>query len=516
GRNIGGQLSGSLDLSESARGVNGRADFSLRGVGAADLKVVPPVDAKLAVAVEPAALDLSLTVTGADLRQADLRGRVPVRLSLSPPGGRAVGNGRRDLRLSLAGDAGTLWPYIGPPDQRLSGEVAVAAHLTGTPDAPRIDGTAGVDAGRYEHLIYGTLLTGLTMRAELADRHLILREFRAADGGSGSLSASGDATLETGGAMRFAMQAEGRGVHLLRRDELRAMGDLDIRVEGNAEGAKVGGTVTVSAAEIDLAAALPPAIPTLDVHRAGDRELDRAAAQAAAYPVALDVAVAIPGQTFVRGRGLDSEWRGRLNLKGMAAAPRLTGELEAVRGQFDAIGRSFALRSSTIQFDGGAQIDPVLGIRGEYKTRDLTVVARLVGRASNPSLELDSTPALPRDEILSRVLFGKSRGRLTPVEGAQLAAALSELSGGGPSLDVLGTLRRMAGIDVLQVDTEEGATSVRAGKYVTDRVYVGARQGAASGSGGVEVEVELTPNISVNSSGQGGRSDVELLFKWDY
>ena len=439
-----------------------------------------------------------------------------MRLSLSPPGGRLAGNGPVDLRLSLNGEAGTLWPYVGPPDQRLSGIVALAAHLTGTPDAPRVDGTAGVESGRYEHLIYGTLLTGLTLRADLADRQLTLREFRAGDGGGGTLVADGDVTFGTGGKLRFAMHAEGRGMHLLRRDELRAVGDLDLRLKGDGARADVAGQITVNGAEIDLAAALPPAIPSLDVQRVGDPPRDKVQARAAAYPIGLDVTVAIPGQTFVRGRGLDSEWRGQLNLKGTAAAPRLTGDLEAVRGQFDAIGRSFALRNSTIQFDGGARVDPILGIRGEYKTRDLTVVARLVGRASDPSLELDSTPSMPRDEILSRVLFGKARGRLTPLEGAQLAAALSELSGGGPGLDVLGTLRRMAGIDVLQVDSGDGAPSVRAGKYVTERVYVGARQGASAGSGGVEVEVELTPNISVNSSGEGGRSDVELLFKWDY
>lgn len=517
GRSVDGLLSGSLDLTETARGVGGRGTFALQGIGAAALEGVPPVEVTATLAVEPASLDLTLTVAGAGLREAALRGRLPVRLSLSPPGGSLVGNGRVDLRMAVSGEVGTLWPYFGPPDQRLSGAVALDAHLTGTPDAPRVEGRLGLDAGRYEHLLYGTLLTGVTARAGFADRRLTLSTFRAADGGSGTLTAGGDLTFGTGGQARFAFRAEGRGMHLLRRDDLRAVGDLDLDLQGDAKGARVAGRVTVGTAEIDLAAALPPAIPSLDVQRVGDPEPDAAADRAAAYPVALDVAVAIPGQMFVRGRGLDSEWRGTLALTGTAAAPRLAGEMQAVRGQFDAIGRSFALRDSTIQFDGGAKIDPILGIRGEHRAREVTVVARLVGRASDPALELASTPPMPRDEILSHVLFGKSRGRLTAVEGAQLAAALSELSGGGAGLDVLGTLRRMAGVDVLQVDAGDGDPSVRAGKYVTDRVYVGARQGAAAGSGGVEVEVELTPNISVNSgSGQGGRSDVELLFKWDY
>lgn len=165
---------------------------------------------------------------------------------------------------------------------------------------------------------------------------------------------------------------------------------------------------------------------------------------------------------------------------------------------------------------GGETIDPLLGIRGVYEGSGLTVIARLAGPASQPEVILESRPALPQDEIISRVLFGKNKGALTAAEGIQLAASVSELSGGGSGLDVLGGIRQVVGVDVLQVDAGENGAAVKAGKYIADGVYVGARQGAAPGSSSVEVEVELTPNISVNTESGQTDSSVGVQFKWDY
>ena len=218
----------------------------------------------------------------------------------------------------------------------------------------------------------------------------------------------------------------------------------------------------------------------------------------------------------MRGRGLDSEWQGNLTVKGTTAVPRISGLLTARRGKFDIIGKSFALQNSTIRFLAGDRIDPVLGIRGVYQADDLTVIARLAGPASKPEVILESQPSLPEDEILSRVLFGKSKGRLSAAEAVQLAASVSELSGGGSGLDILGSLRRFAGVDVLEVGAGDGGAQVKAGKYIADGVYVGAKQGSAPGSSSVEVEVEVTPNISVNTESGQTDSSVGVQFKWDY
>ena len=66
-------------------------------------------------------------------------------------------------------------------------------------------------------------------------------------------------------------------------------------------------------------------------------------------------------------------------------------------------------------------------------------------------------------------------------------------------------------------DDDSTTPDVAAGKYLTDAVYVGAKQGSAADSGTADVEVEITPNISIESEvGQEGQSEVGVKFKWDY
>ena len=75
-------------------------------------------------------------------------------------------------------------------------------------------------------------------------------------------------------------------------------------------------------------------------------------------------------------------------------------------------------------------------------------------------------------------------------------------------------------IDVLRLEsseTDDSSPDVAAGKYLGEDVYIGAKQGSEADSGTAEVEVELTPNISIESEvGQQGQSEVGVKFKWDY
>ena len=79
-------------------------------------------------------------------------------------------------------------------------------------------------------------------------------------------------------------------------------------------------------------------------------------------------------------------------------------------------------------------------------------------------------------------------------------------------------MRNSLGVDVLRVETaDDGSAAVSAGTYVTEGVLVGVQQGAAVGSGAVSVEVEVTPNISVESKvKQTGATSVGAKVKWDY
>jgi translocation and assembly module TamB len=238
-----------------------------------------------------------------------------------------------------------------------------------------------------------------------------------------------------------------------------------------------------------------------------------------AFALQLDLAVDMPRRVFLRGRGLDSEWSGKLDVQGTLDAPKIGGQLNLVRGQLSVVGQSFKLSDGSVHFADKETIDPQIDVKAVNKDDDLTVTARVWGQATDPSMEISSVPELPEDEIVSRLLFGKQAGQLSAVEAVQLAAALSELSGAGGN--VLDITRGALGIDVLRVETigvgDDEQPGLSAGKYVTDEIFIDLKQGLDAHSGSVGIEIEVTPNISIESDiGQTGESNVGIKFKWDY
>jgi translocation and assembly module TamB len=130
-------------------------------------------------------------------------------------------------------------------------------------------------------------------------------------------------------------------------------------------------------------------------------------------------------------------------------------------------------------------------------------------------------PELPQDEVLSRLLFNKGTGALTAVEAVQLASSAAELTGmGAPGGGLLDSIRQQIGLDWLKFAATgdgNGGSAVEAGQYVADGVYVGVQQGLGEGSSRVKVEVEVTPNVSVETDvGADSEGRVGVSFGWDY
>ncbi len=198
--------------------------------------------------------------------------------------------------------------------------------------------------------------------------------------------------------------------------------------------------------------------------------------QAGQKATQLDVAVNVPGQAFIRGRGLDSEWKGNLKVTGPLADPHIVGALNVVRGNFKFAGRTFGLDRGQISFQGGSKIDPELNLQATYSVTDLKAMVNVTGPSSSPNVKLSSTPGLPQDEILSRILFGSSVADLSPLQAVQLADAVRGL--GKPGGGLLGSARSVIGLDVLQIGSSSQAgsgleaTTITGGKYIAKNVYL--------------------------------------------
>ena len=448
-------------------------------------------------------------------------GRAQARLS---PLGRGDLTGRLTnaplfAQVRYNGPADTLWRLTGVESFDLSGPVAVGADVGGTLNNPQIRGSFATQNLRLESPLSGTVLTGIQARGNFGGSKLVIDSFTAT-AGRGTLAGRAAFDLAAANGFGIDITASATNADLIRRDDVSATvtGPLTIRSDG-ASGTISGDVDLVRSAFRLGQANATAAVPRLNV-REINRPADRAEVAAAPMRWGLDIKARAQNQLAVTGLGLDSEWEGAINLGGTLDAMRITGRLDVVRGGYEFAGRRFDLDRGTIRFQGASPPDPVLDIQANASIQSIAATIKVIGTASRPEITFASVPALPQDELLSRLLFGTSITNLSAPEALQLAAAVTSLRGGGGGLDPINAVRRAIGLDRLRIvaaDATTGAkTSVAAGKYITRRTYVEVISDG-QGYSATRIEFQVTRWLSLLSTiSTIGRQSATVRVSKDY
>ena len=262
------------------------------------------------------------------------------------------------------------------------------------------------------------------------------------------------------------------------------------------------------------------ALPRLNIREINAPGGDDAEDEAPPAPWTLAVHARAPGQLSVTGLGLRSEWSANIHIGGEPTNPAITGVARLIQGDYEFAGRQFELSRGTIRFGGEVPANPSLDIEADADTPGLSASIRVTGVAQKPEITFASVPALPQDELLSRLLFGTSITNLSAPEALQLAAAVASLQNGDGGLNPINAVRRAAGLDrlrILPADPQTGqGTSVAAGKYVTRRLYA---EIVTDGQGysATRVEYLVTRWLSVLSSiSTLGRTSANVRVSKDY
>ena len=440
-----GTLNAAATLGGTLRAPQGRMSLNARELSVASAKHSRLKGLGLAVdgSWNGRNLDVKGQVTGLEGDQVALTGAVPLLLTPAPLGISVPSDGRLALQVQGAGQIEHLADLLPLGEDRVSGHFAVDATVGGTVTSPAARGRLRLSDGHYENFATGAVLNNL--QADLVgDRdRFTLTSFSAADSASGSLKAQGNVVLSGPTGPTAQLSATLANFRVAARDEAVATASGTVAIAGPLTAPKVTAPLTVDRADISLPDSLPPNVVVLKVveknGKGGKAPLPAPADNQPALPATLDIAIDMPGNIFVRGHGLESEWRGRLTITGTSAAPVIAGSLEQIRGSVDLLGKTFTLTRGAITFDGSPKLDPVLDIVAEASAADITAQVNISGPASAPKITLSSTPSVPQDEILARVLFNRGVGQISAGEGIQLAAAAGTLAGGGP-----GVLDRLA------------------------------------------------------------------------
>ncbi|MEK0083619.1 translocation/assembly module TamB domain-containing protein [Benzoatithermus flavus] len=520
---VSGRANARLTLGGPARAPEGTAELRVQNLALDPAAAVKP-DAVLEARLGRGRLDATLRLSELGAQPIVARADVPATLSLEPAAfalDRAApltGSIRGPIDLARVARLAAL------DGVQTTGTLQLALDLAGTVQRPEIGGAVDLAGGSMQEIGSGVVLRDLELHARGLGRQIVLQTLAARDPTGGRLTGRGSVALLDDGGVRYDATLQTEKARVLDNGLGTVVLSGNVAANGDLAAASVRGALTVERADIAIPDDTGPKVPVIEV-----REINGSRAEAGpdlalrpagpSFDLRLDLAIDIPARLFVRGRGLDSEWGGKLQIEGPASEPEIVGALEVRRGFMDLLDRRFTISRGEISFVGKEPPLPMIDLEATAKTVDIQAVVRLKGPAADPKLTLASEPELPQDEILSRLLFGRSVARITPVQGLRLASAVRQLQGGGGLSDVLGALRRAVGIDTLDVESGEkpGESTARAGKYVSDNVFVEVERGVQQGTGRARVQIELTPNLSVGTQvTEQSQTGIGLQWRYDY
>ena len=405
---------------------------------------------------------------------------------------------------------------------RLRGQVDGSLQLSGPLDQPQVEGHLGLVGGSLDIPTSGTTLREINLLLTGDRRQLLIQSASANDGGTGRLSMAGSILFDPVRHFPLDLRLTLERAQLWQRGGSRLVADGALDARGDMQNLNLGGLVLLPEVVV-LLARQRPAIPRLPLVGVADPELSGEVVQpppAWQERIKLEVGVQARRGARVSGRGLESEWRADLQARGTLAAPRITGSAQATQGYFLFMGRRFDLETTWVGLDGGLPIRPTVNVIATSRAGDLAARLHVSGSLLQPNLELTSDPAYPPDEIVSRLLFGKSADSISAFQAVSLAHGLNVLRGKSSALDVLDRSQSLLRVDQLELrqDDEQGTiSSVSVGKYIGRRVYLQG-EAALDGSGEViAVEVDLRPSLTLQTETSPGiREGIGLKWRRDY
>ncbi len=455
-------------------------------------------------------------------------GSIPAHISLKPFAFHMDKSGRLEAKLQGILNLAVLQTLPAMDNQSLRGLVNVDMGIEGSLEKWELNGGVTLDKGRYENVEQGVLLDQIQLKMSAEGRILELTRLTATDGGTGTISLNGRTDVDPPFKTEIAVAL--KQATLLRQENLTVTAGGNLDLKGNKDRMDLTGEINLERTEIAIPKRFPPdvtVIPVTIINDPAAEASEKSNSKKGGTLIQLNLGVNIPDKCFVRGRGLDVEFKGRLTVQGPADNPVVRGTLNVVRGTFLCLSRTFKVISGQIAFDGATPPVPFLNINTQVNAGEITAQVDVSGPADAFKLKLSSQPPLPQDEIMAQILFGQSVAKLNTFQALQLAYSVNELAGGyGP--DIIGKTRGFLGLDRLDFsggdenkksnsssDDSSNGPSVTLGKYVSDRVYVGVEQDLTDNKQDVIVDVNITPNFTVESKA-GTKSGAGLGFNWNY
>lgn len=503
GLGLTGTLDGEARLTGAASAPSGEYRVRVTGLAAPQTRSLglPPAAVDAAGRLADGRVSTAATIAAGRAGSLRITGSAPL-----------GGAGALDIAARGTIDAGAATTgLLAAAGRRVTGRVEVDARVGGTLAAPNAGGTATLSGGTFSDAIQGTQLSGITARVVARGDEIAIETLAATARNGGTLSGSGRVRLDPAAGFPGQIRVTGRGAELVRSGLATAVVDADISLSGPlARDPRVAGRIGVVSLDVPvpdrLPASLNPLPNTRHLHptRTAAARLALEAKQNGTgkggrapppFDAVLDLTVSAPGHIVVHGRGLNAELGGDLRVTGTLAKPVPNGAFAIRSGRLEVLTTRLDFSRGRLTFAG--DLTPELDFLAQTTNGGVAIQIAVTGPANEPQFAFTSSPDLPQDEVLSRLLFGVPSGQLNTSQALTLAAAAAQYSGDGNG--AFENLRRSLGLGALDVNFGSGGPGAGFTKGLNDRISAGVRTGATPAQTGVGVDVKITDDVKLKA-----------------
>jgi autotransporter translocation and assembly factor TamB len=409
-------------------------------------------------------------------------------------------------------DLSTLIRPVEPFDV-ITGNLTADMHLTHTLQSPRLLGTIGIASGSLQSTSLGLSYKDITLMCTGRGDTLVLDSCQVR-GGKGILTAQGIIGLGPGlnqgkvGTTNIGITA--REFEAANTTNYAATVNGTTTIRDRHSMFDVEGDMVISNAHIYLpyftkatatqkhepslpmlvaaaqSGSVAGELPSKQVTEAGSATTDTAQLFGGKFRVT------IPRGTWVRGKTLNIELSGTLEIVKTSPAVTLFGFIKCERGTYEFYGKKFVMKEGRLDFDGGTEINPTVAIDMRYDFRDSyeqqqTLHMIMSRRLKDMNIRFTlGDEAITDADAISYLLFGRRSDELSQAQQAGIAnvgeVVAKDFAAGLVSAQLSSTVGKWAGLDVVRVSGEDNwqKATFTAGKYITNDIFATYERGLFS------------------------------------
>jgi len=410
----------------------------------------------------------------------------------------------------------------------------------------KTEGQLTVHQGQFQYPEFGTLLNDINISIRFNPNKIMLDSL-VLKAGKGFVTADGIAfiSLKNGfslDSLDFGLLAN--QAQLLQSPALESKLNALLYLSGDQNSLMLSGRSELNDTKINIDKLLrfnssieltPPLLLKSQIPDKDSIHTRKTISLPQADKIGMNVLVTIPKNTWIKGKDMNIETTGSVQLIREDKQIILNGQIQLLRGYYSLYGKRFDIESAVITFKDNKEFNPDLDIKARYRFREgnerRILILTVGGTIKQPQLAfiLDGEEISEPDAI-SYILFGRNMAQLSRQEKSSVN---NEFNAGNLAASLLinsltnqinDRIKDILHLDLVDItgSNQYGNTEIQIGKYFGERLFLSyfrefnVREVNATQQETMKKKYQISKNLYLQSQQLSNQSSgIDLIFKWE-